>query len=231
MFAEWPLGQLPEELQRSELKLLAQAGYTWENPHDIIHMFEDKAAEFAGCKYAVAVDSCSNALFLSMKYLECKGTITIPSRTYISVPMQIIHAGCNVAFKDEQWEGQYQLKPYDIWDAAPYWSKGMHEGIGEKGLQCVSFQIKKSLPIGKGGMILTNDHDAATWLRVASHDGRGGGSYADMQFKILGWHCNMTPEDAARGILLMDSPHKMKGPVATEQNYTDISAVELFKPR
>ncbi len=38
----------------------------WEN----IELFEELIANYAGSKYAVAVDSCTNALFLSAKY--CK---------------------------------------------------------------------------------------------------------------------------------------------------------------
>ena len=36
----------------------------WDN----VDRFEEIIAEYAGSKYAVAVDSCTNALFLSMKY-------------------------------------------------------------------------------------------------------------------------------------------------------------------
>lgn len=222
---KFPLGQVPPELQRPELKQLVELGYKWNNPHDVIRMFEEKVAAFAGSKYAVAVDSCSNALFLCMKYLECKDTITIPSHTYISVPMQIKHAGCNVEFEDVDWARYYQLKPYPIYDAAALWMEGMYDG----GLMCISFQYKKQIPIGKGGMILTDDQAAATWLRVAAHDGRAGDDYATMQFKMLGYHFNMTPEDAARGILLMDSPVKMPARIPTASNYTDVSKFDIFR--
>lgn len=222
---KFPLGVIPPELQRPELAQLAEAGYKWDNPHEVIHMFEQKVADFAGAKYAVAVDSCTNALFLVMKYLECKGTITIPSRTYISVPMQIKHAGCDVAFEDIQWTYQYQLAPYPIWDAAALWGPGMYTS----GFQCISFQFKKPIPIGKGGMILTDDEAAASWLRVAAHDGRAGDDYANMQFKILGYHFNMTPEDAARGILLMDSPVQMPQRTPKDTDYTDVSGFDIFR--
>jgi dTDP-4-amino-4,6-dideoxygalactose transaminase len=229
MFKEWPSGQLPEELQRPELRIIKENGYNWKDPHDVIRMFEEKVAEFAGSKYAVAVDSCSNALFLSMKYAKCKGTITIPARTYISVPMQIKHAGCDVAFEDIKWKQQYQLKPYNIWDAATVWQEGMFQGMPDDALQCVSFQMKKRIPIGKGGMILTNDEEAYRWLRVVSHDGRVGGRYNDMHFDTLGWHMNMTPEDAARGIILMDSDQKIKETIFTNESYTDVSKFRIFK--
>ena len=52
--------------------------------YEFIDIFEKKIAKYAGSKYAIAVDSCSNALFLCLKYLKATGKITIPSQTYLS---------------------------------------------------------------------------------------------------------------------------------------------------
>ena len=41
--------------------------------------------------------------------------INIPKRTYVSVPMQIIHAGAKPTFRNEDWSGVYQLAPLPIW--------------------------------------------------------------------------------------------------------------------
>jgi len=81
----------------------------WDN----VDKFEEIIAEYAGSKYAIAVDSCTNALFLSLKYCynkkDYKGnTINVPKRTYVSVPMQIIHAGYNIKFIDKEWSGRYK---------------------------------------------------------------------------------------------------------------------------
>ena len=62
------------------------------NPYSIVKMFEDEIADFTGSKYAVSVDSCTNAIFLICKYLNVSEVI-IPSKTYLSVPQSIIHAG------------------------------------------------------------------------------------------------------------------------------------------
>ena len=67
------------------------------NPFKIVRMFEEEIAEYAGSKYAVSVDSCTNALFLCCKYLDVK-EVTIPCKTYLSVPMSIIHSGAKVVF-------------------------------------------------------------------------------------------------------------------------------------
>ena len=166
-YTVWPVGKLPKEWQRPELDQLKTAGYDWSDPRDVVDMFEKKVAKFAGSKYAVALDCCSHGLFLCMKYLECQGTITIPKNTYVSPPMQILHAGCKVKFEDIEWSGMYQLEPNPIYDSAVRMTKGMFVG-GDENMQILSFQIKKKIPIGKGGMILTNNKNAYEWLKLAS---------------------------------------------------------------
>ncbi len=49
--------------------LLKNQGYEINDPWDVVSAFEDKVARFAGSKYAVATDSCTNALSLCLKYL------------------------------------------------------------------------------------------------------------------------------------------------------------------
>ena len=64
-------------------------------------MFEEEIKRIYWCKNIVSVDSCTNALFLCCLYLKAK-KVTIPKRTYLSVPMSIIHAGGEVIFEDVQ---------------------------------------------------------------------------------------------------------------------------------
>lgn len=221
----WPLGTLEEKLRRPELSLLIEAGYVWNDPYDVVEIFEQKVADFAGAGYGVAVDCCSHGLFLCLKYLQASGTISIPAKTYMSVPMQILHAGCSVDFNNEKWTGQYQLHPYPIWDAAVLWQENMYNG----GFQVISFQIKKYIPIGRGGMILTDDQKAAESLRKLRHDGRDlAVPYYLDNVKNLGWHYYMTPEDAARGILLMDAKPKNQSVVLGHDAYQDMSKLSIF---
>jgi dTDP-4-amino-4,6-dideoxygalactose transaminase len=225
-FDVWPLGQIPSIFQRPELEHLRIAGYTWQDPYDIVRMFENRVAAFAGAKHGIAVDCCSHGIFLCLKYLNATGVITIPKRTYVSVPMQIRHAGCQVKFEDIKWSGKYRLDPYPVWDAAVRWCEGMYED----GFHVTSFQIKKRIPIGRGGMILTNDSIAAEWLRRARHDGRDMKRYyCDDDFAVTGWHYYMTPEDAARGILLMDAIPGSYADSANDESYVDISTRTVFE--
>jgi len=230
VYNSWPLGKLPPEWQRSEPGLIKSLGYDWDDPRDIVDIFESKLAKYAGSKYAVSTDCDSNALFLCLKYREAKGTqISIPRNTYVSVPMQIIHAGASVHFRDEEWQGMYCLDPLDIWDSAARFNKGMYRG-GDS-LQVLSFQIKKRLPIGKGGAILTDSFEAYEWLKLATYDGRDLKTPYDSENHIrqIGWHFYMTPEDAARGIWLMDQLGEEDFPdTMSWNNYPDVSALNLF---
>ena len=70
------------------------------DPWDIVALFESKIATFCGSKYAVALDSCTNALFLSLKFKDISNQIlSIPKHTYLSVP-QVTTLGNKPAFVD-----------------------------------------------------------------------------------------------------------------------------------
>jgi dTDP-4-amino-4,6-dideoxygalactose transaminase len=123
------------------------------NAFDVVRQFEVGIAEYSGSKYAVSVDSCTNAIFLCCMYKNIKGhEITIPSRTYPSIPCSIIHAGGKVNFVDKEWKGTYRLEPFDIVDGAKRFRRNMYE---KDTLQCLSFHARKHLNIGRGGVILT----------------------------------------------------------------------------
>jgi dTDP-4-amino-4,6-dideoxygalactose transaminase len=67
--------------------------------YKITQDFEEMVAKYTGAPYAVAIDNASNALFLALYYEKINGIeIEIPSRTYMSVPCEIIHAGGKVKF-------------------------------------------------------------------------------------------------------------------------------------
>jgi dTDP-4-amino-4,6-dideoxygalactose transaminase len=225
----WPLGALPEEWQRQEPYLIRELGYSWDDPRQIVGIFEKKLADYAGSKYAITTDCCSNAIFLCLKYLNYHGTVQIPKQTYVSVPMQIIHAGASVEFIDKKWSGVYDLLGTNIIDGAGRFRKGMYEN--KESLQILSFQIKKRLPIGKGGAILTNSKEAYDWLKYSSYDGRDLNSPYDSidHVKSLGWHFYMTPEDAARGILIMDQLGEDLPDVMSYSNYPDLTQMSVFR--
>ena len=48
------------------------------NPYRIVEMFEEEIAEYAGSKFAVAVDNCTDALFLCCVYHKVSHLWDIP---------------------------------------------------------------------------------------------------------------------------------------------------------
>jgi len=114
--------------------------------------------------------------------------------------MAVKHAGYNVVFDNVDWVGSYQLGNTPIIDSACEFKEGMYK---RNTFTCLSFHFKKLLPIGRGGMILTDNKDAVEWLKAARYDGRSSYFYNDIlktNVDILGYHMYMTPEMAARGI-------------------------------
>ena len=223
----WPLGKVPIELQRPELEQVKELGYRWKDPFDVVDMFEKEVSKFAGCKYGIAVDNCTDGLFLALKYVDYKGTITIPCRNYCSPPMSIIQAGCKIKFEDIEWSGVYQLKPTNVYDGATRWTEGMFEAGG--GYQVVSFQIKKRIPIGKGGMILTNDKKAYEWFKMMRYEGRNTDvPYVKDILQGIGYNMYMLPEDAARGLILMNKIPRQNDDTGGSDNYTDLREQRIF---
>ena len=195
------------------------------NPYKIVQMFEEEVAEYTGAPFAVAVDSCTNALFLSCKYLDVK-EVTIPKRTYLSVPMSIMHSGGEVVFEDKDWQGIYQLKPYPIYDSAKRFTSDMYI---PGSFMCLSFHIKKQLAISKGGMILTDNYKAVEWFRKARYEGRGEVNYKDDMIDMLGWNMYMTPQQAAHGLALMQNYPKHAPDLEENNGYRDLTEFPVFK--
>lgn len=209
------------------------------NVYDITKAFEQKLCEYTGAPYAVAVDNCSNALFLALYYhvwgnrlnggpspYFIKKEITIPSRTYMSVPNSIIWAGCKVKFEPSgiTTKGPYQLYPTPVWDCALRFTKGMYVP-GQ--IQCLSFTgPRKILKLSKGGAILTDDEDAYKWFKRSRYSGRNECDYNEDNFDMLGWNMYMLPELAARGLLLMQAFPDYNEDV--EMQYPDLSQFKIF---
>jgi len=61
-----------------------------------VALLEGEFAELMGARYALAVASCSAALFLSLKALDLpRGTkVLIPAFTFAAVPSAVVHAEC-----------------------------------------------------------------------------------------------------------------------------------------
>ncbi len=191
------------------------------DPWDVVDLFEKKLSNYTGSKYAVAVDCCTHGIFLSLKYFNEKITLSIPQNTYISIPNVINMAGYKFKFENIEWDGSYKLDPLPIIDSACKFTKNMYEN---NTLMCLSFHHRKQLPIGRGGMILTDDLKAYEWLKLARYDGRHlEKKYDEDRFETIGWHMYMTPEQACTGIQIFDSFDDKKNTIGGSSTYKSLS--------
>jgi dTDP-4-amino-4,6-dideoxygalactose transaminase len=202
--------------------------------YKITEDFEKSLSEYTGAPFVVTVDNQSNALFLSLMYEKVSGIeIEIPSRTYPSVPCEIIHAGAKVKFKSidgETLKGSYQLYPTKVWDSALSFTYGMYKPNTH---MCVSFTGPyKHLKLSKGGAILTDDYEAYKWFKRARYSGRRECSYHEDNLDMLGWNFYMIPELSARGLILMNQFYRNGEPIHNEDielPYPDLSKFEIYK--
>lgn len=173
------------------------------NAYQVVRDFENAIAEYTSAPYAISVDSCSTALFFCCLYCNVKdyNEIVIPKYTYPSAPAAVVHAGGKILFKDFNWQrsGYYYLEPTVIIDSAKRLFKNMYY---PNYYICLSFHGKKILPIGRGGMILTDNKKAADWFKTARFDGRHECNLDNDTLAMAGWNAYMTPEQAARGLEL-----------------------------
>jgi dTDP-4-amino-4,6-dideoxygalactose transaminase len=209
------------------------------NPYKVVKDFEQALCDYTGAKYAVTTTSCTMALLLACRWhavtqLIPNQTITIPKRTYVGVPMSIIHAGFDVAFAETNWIGDYRLNPLPVWDSARFFSSEMIASYKNPNDQfvCVSFHWSKTLAIGQGGAILHGNDAVDAWLREMRFDGRIDGiSAADQgeeQYRVIGYHCYMSPRDAAEGLSRLAVLPKHNDPLPND-DYPDLSRIEIFK--
>ncbi len=207
--------------------------------YKVTEEFEQELSKYTGAKYAVTVDNMSNGLFLALYYENHiknsipNQTITIPNRTYPSVPCEIIHAGLKVKWKRQRTKtltGAYLLEGSNIWDSALRFTTNMYVSGSH---MCCSFTGPyKHFKLSKGGVILTDDFDAYLWFKRARFSGRRAIAYEDDNFDMLGWNFYMMPELAARGLLLMkqfyDTNDVPKHNEDITHPYPDLSKFKIY---
>ena len=78
-------------------------------------------------------------------------------------------------------------------------------------------------------MILTDDIDAVNWLRKSRYEGRGEVMYHEDTIEINGWNAYMSPEQAARGLMLMQNYPESNEDLPEYPEYRDLREFPLFK--
>jgi dTDP-4-amino-4,6-dideoxygalactose transaminase len=213
------------------------------NNMDFIDIFEQKLCDYTGFKHAVCVDCCTNGIIIALELLnrmkrvnKTEDIIEIPKQTYMSVPMSLKLHGWNVKLVKNNWKQMYRKGETPVFDAATDFHEGMWFDYPEKdAIVCVSFQQKKRLSLGRGGVILFDDDLLYNPLKRMVHDGR----YSHMSHMeevkdfgngiILGYHCYLEPEKAAIGITKLNQieylpPYKKH----SYKEYPDLSKLKIF---
>jgi len=193
---------------------------------NIITEFENQISQFYGSRYAVAVDCATHAIELCLLLQSIKRT-QCPKHTYLSVPMTLTKINIEHDWTDEQWKDLYFLKDTNIADAAVYWKEN---GYIPGTFMCLSFQFRKHLSLGRGGMILLDDKKDRELLVKMSYDGRSRDApWAEQSVDVLGYHYYMTPETAQLGIDKLEKAKVTEPKSWSYLDYPDLSLMPIFK--
>ena len=193
---------------------------------EVVSEFEQKIAEFYGAPFAIAVDCCTHGIELCLRHQNVK-SITVPKRTYLSIPFLADKLGIELKWKDENWKDYYYIGDTNIIDAAVLWKENSYiPGT----LMCLSFQFKKHLSLGRGGMILTDDYDAAHELTQMSYDGRIPDiPWTEQNISTMGYHYYMTPETAQNGLDKLPKAIETEPREWVVEDWPDLRDMELYK--
>jgi dTDP-4-amino-4,6-dideoxygalactose transaminase len=187
--------------------------------------FEDIVKTFYNAPYAVAVDCCTHAIELCLR-LKQPLQAFCPLHTYVSVPMTLKKLNISWTWTDLQWENYYHITS-DIIDAAVYWQEN---GYKPNTMMCLSFQFKKHLNIGRGGMILLDNESDYTQLCKMRYDGRLEDiPWMEQNIDTMGYHYYMTPESAEIGIKKFYEVRNFKAKKWSYKDYPDLTKMRVFE--
>jgi dTDP-4-amino-4,6-dideoxygalactose transaminase len=217
-------------LHRDDIQQLKSLGYHINEPWQAVDQFEKLIAEFFGSKFAVATDCSTHAIELCLRVLNNRRlVVSVPKQTYMSIPMMLEKIGQTWKFVDQLWKDFYYLEPSNIIDASTLWRQNSYQ---PGTLTCLSFQYKKHLPIGRGGMILLDDFELYSRLQKLVRDGRTRElSQFNDDVQEIGYHYFMTPEDAALGIKLFHMVKDVEPKSWSSNDYFDLTKLTVFKGR
>lgn len=191
---------------------------------EIINQFENKIAKFFGAPYAISTDCCTHAIELCLLYNNSK-FLSIPTHTYLSVPMTAKKLNLNWEWTEEPWKDYYHITD-NIYDAAVLWKENSYiPGT----FMCISFQYRKHLSLGRGGIILTDNKNAYHDLIKLGYDGRSRDKpWANQEISSFGYHYYMTPETAKLGLEKLPTAISTPPKLWSWKDYPDLRSMPIF---
>ena len=192
----------------------------------VVSDFENEVAHWFGAPYGVAVDCCTHGIELCLRFKDAS-YVEVPKRTYLSVPFLADKLGIELKWRDETWVDYYKLGGTNIYDAAVLWKE---DSYIPGSFMCLSFQFQKHLSLGRGGMILTDNQEAAIELKKMSYDGRHPFTpWREQNITTKGYHYYMAPETAANGLKKLPEAIKTKPKQWVITDWPDLTQMEVFK--
>ena len=189
--------------------------------------FENKIDEFFGSPYAVATDCCTHSIELCLRLNGAK-SIECPKRTYLSVPFLASKLNIELKWRDEDWKDYYYVTE-NIIDAAVLWKKNSYI---PNTFMNISFQFQKHLNLIRGGVILTDNKEAAMQLKKMSYDGRLPNiPWRDQNVDTIGFHYYMSPETAQLGLDILEEKINSVPRQWVSTDWPDLTEMEIFKTK
>lgn len=166
---------------------------------DDVEFFERVLAEYVGTKYAIGVNSGTDALSLCLQYfgIGTKDTVLVPSYTFRATPDTALRTGAKVKLYDlndiPNFAGISVWMPAYIAGFVPDWVESKIKEARERGIiviedtcqaigaapvrghaACYSFYPAKILgAYGDAGGIATDDRELSGWLKRARNHFKG----------------------------------------------------------
>ena len=132
----------------------------------------------------------------------------------------------DLEWRDENWVDYYNITE-NVIDAAVLWKKNSYI-LGT--FMSVSFQYQKHLSLGRGGIILTDNKEAAIQLKKMSYDGRLPNiPWRNQNINTLGFHYYMTPETAQLGLNKLESAINTTPRQWVATDWPDLTEMDIFK--
>jgi len=146
---------------------------------DVVLKFEKKIAKYVGAKYACAVNSATNAIFLTftMDYFLKPRTVKVPSMIPPVVANAILTSHNKVKFTDNiKWIGDsyilHKFRTYKMVDSAQKLEKNQfRKECKPEDVMIFSHYPTKPLGGMDGGVIVTDDYKKYKWFKEAVLNG------------------------------------------------------------
>ena len=183
--------------------------------HHNLKMLKNNMLNFFLLVFIFVIDRLSKIYILGLDEIINGNTISV--NKFLNLEL---------VWRDEDWVDYYYLTA-NVIDAAVLWKKDSYIPNTFMG---VSFQFQKHLSLGRGGILLTDNEEAAIKIKKMSYDGRLPGlPWRDQDIDTMGYHYYMTPETAQLGLDKLPAAIKNTPRQWVVTDWPDLTQMKIFK--